>query len=81
MQRQYRNGLNATGVLWSWAAVTVRHTHLEALQEEVMPEGDLHLLLRFERVLPAKDCASRSGCSVAEHLVKSVRLLACLPCR
>ena len=60
--------------------MTVRHTHLEAMKEEVMPDGDLHLLLRFERVVPAKDCASRLGFTVAEYLAKAVCLPMCLPC-
>ena len=56
------------------------HTLLEESKEEVMPEGDLHMLLHFERVFPAKDCASRQGCTVAEYLAKSVCLPAWPPC-
>ena len=79
LQRQFRSGSTGGVALWSTPALLLAHKRLEELKEEVMPEGDLHLLLRFERVLPAKDCASRLGCTVAEYLAKVVCLPMCLP--
>eukprot|EP00892_Ulva_mutabilis_P000577 jgi/Ulvmu1/1051/UM105_0007.1 len=68
MQKQYRSGLNKNGMLNSWRAGFIRHTHLRAQAKELMPDGDLHLRLRLDRLVPARDTAISRGCTVGEYL-------------